>query len=330
MSRPSFASADRRSGGLDLPQRNETDARPLRHDPEPNGRIRPAVRAFFHSATGTLTYVAWDPGSRDAIIIDPVLDYDASTSTIGTGSVRALAEFVRAHRLMPHDVFETHAHADHLTASQELKRHFPNIRVAISSRIAEVQRAFKRIFNWGEEFSTRGEQFDLLFGDSGPLRAGTLRIDVLPTPGHTPACTSYRVGDAVFTGDTLFMPDYGVGRCDFPGGSAEALYDSVMSKLFTLPDSTRVFVGHDYQPGGRDLRYQSTIGEEKLNNIQLNGHTDKAAFVALRHARDRTLEAPRLMFPSIRFNLNGGRLPVPEEAACSGRPGRIFPAWRQI
>ena len=273
--------------------------------------MQPRVDAFFDKATSTLTYVVWDVRSRDAVIIDPVLDYDPAASRIATASLTQVAEHVRGHKLHPHFVLETHAHADHLTGSQELKKFFPRIRVAIGARITEVQKVFKEFYNLDGGFVPDGRQFDVLLRDGERLEAGTLAVRVLFTPGHTPACVSYLIGDAVFTGDALFMPDYGVGRCDFPARSADARYESVSGRLYGPPDDTRVFVGHDYQPKGRSLEFQSTIGAEKRGNVQLNAKTEKADFVRFRNARDRTLPPPTLMLQSVQFNITGGQLPAP-------------------
>ncbi|MBL8535535.1 MAG: MBL fold metallo-hydrolase [Betaproteobacteria bacterium] len=274
--------------------------------------MNPEVKAFFDAGTWTLTYVAWDPGTRDAVVIDAVLDYDPAPSRVSTRSLDDVEHFIRDRRLQLHWILDTHAHADHLTGSQEMKTRFPDAKVAIGERIREVQAAFKPVFNLAPDFPTDGSQFDRLLQDGEMIEAGALRIRIIATPGHTPACVSFLVGDAVFTGDTLFMPDYGVGRCDFPSGSAETLFDSITGRLYTLPDETRVFVGHDYQPGGREILWQSTIGEEKLHNVQLPAKSTKEAFVQFRQARDKRLNAPRLLYPSLQFNINAGRLPAPE------------------
>ena len=266
------------------------------------------IRAFFDPRTFTLTYVVHDEASRDAVVIDPVLDYDELASTTATVALEQVAAHLRAHDLRVHHVLETHAHADHLSGSQWLKRHF-GAQVAIGERIREVQAVFKDVFDLPAGFATDGSQFDRLLADGEVLHAGTLAIEVLATPGHTPACVSYRIGDAVFTGDALFMPDYGTGRCDFPRGDAGALYTSVHDRLYALPDTTRVFVGHDYQPGGRPLAYESTIGAQKQANVQLRADTTREAYVAFRTARDRTLAQPRLLYPSVQVNVDAGRLP---------------------
>ncbi len=273
--------------------------------------MEPRVQGFFDPATWTVSYVVWDPASRDAFIVDPVLDYDPAASRIGTASGARLGDFVESERLHPHWVLETHAHADHLSGSQALRQRFPELRVAIGARITEVQAIFRDLFNLGPGFPVDGRQFDRLLGAGDGIPAGSLTVVALPTPGHTPACVTYCVGDAIFTGDALFLPDMGVGRCDFPAGSADALYDSVQ-RLYALPDATRVFVGHDYQPGGREVRWESTIGAEKRTNVQIRADTARAAFVAQRTARDQALAAPRLLLPSVQININAGKMPAPE------------------
>lgn len=266
------------------------------------------ITPFFDPDTFTLTYVVFDGTSRDAVIIDPVLDYDVLSSRTSTGSLRRVLDFVRERELRVHCVLETHAHADHLSGSQSVRDDL-GARVAIGERILEVQRTFRDALDL-EYLATDGSQFDRLLRDGEVLACGALRIETIATPGHTPACVTYRVDDALFTGDALFLPDYGTGRCDFPGGSAEVLYDSVQ-RLYALPDDTRVFPGHDYQPGGRELRWQSTIGQSKRENVQLCAATTKQDFVAMRDARDRTLAPPRLLYPSVQVNIDAGHLPPP-------------------
>lgn len=267
------------------------------------------IEPFFDPDTFTLTYVVSDPATRDAVIIDPVLDFDPASGTTSTQAIERVMAYVARERLRVHFVLETHAHADHLSASQLLRRTY-DAKVVIGERIRDVQETFKVIFDLPPAFATDGSQFDRLLGDGDVLAAGSLTLSAMATPGHTPACLSYRVADAVFTGDALFTEDYGTGRCDFPRGSADALYDSVQ-RLYALPDDTRVFVGHDYQPGGREVRWQTTIGASKAKNPQLDGRTTRAAFVAMRNARDATLRAPRLLFPSVQINIDAGHLPAP-------------------
>jgi glyoxylase-like metal-dependent hydrolase (beta-lactamase superfamily II) len=271
----------------------------------------PQVKAFFDKRTQTLTYVVFDADTRDAVVIDPVLDYEPIGSFTFTESADAVTAFVRQAELRLHYVLETHAHADHLSGSQLLARRF-GARVVIGKRITEVQATFKHIFDLPATFATDGSQFDLLLDEGAVLQAGSLSVGALATPGHTPACLSYLIGDAVFTGDALFMHDYGTGRCDFPKGSADALFDSVQ-KLYRLPEATRVFVGHDYQPNGREVRWETTIGDSKRHNVQLDERTTRAEFVRFRQGRDAQLAAPRLLFQSVQVNADAGRLPPPHD-----------------
>jgi glyoxylase-like metal-dependent hydrolase (beta-lactamase superfamily II) len=267
------------------------------------------IEPFYDPRTSTLTYVVVDRATRDAVVIDPVLDYDPAAGTTSTESVDRITDYLQREGLRLHYVLETHAHADHLSGSQLLRRRF-DARVAIGERIRDVQETFRTIFDLPASFAADGSQFDRLLADGEVLHAGTLAIEVIATPGHTPACVTYRIGDAVFTGDALFTEDYGTGRCDFPRGSAEALYDSIQ-RLYALPDATRVFVGHDYQPGGRAVRWETTIGASKAHNPQLSAATTRPEFIALRRARDAALPAPRLLFPSVQVNVDAGRLPAP-------------------
>ncbi len=270
-----------------------------------------AVKEFFDRATWTLTFVVFDDKSKDAVIIDPVLDYDPGASKVSTESATEVIGFVKKQGLKVHYILETHAHADHLSGSQVLKTEFPAAKVAIGERIRDVQKLFKGVFGLGENFATDGSQFDLLLKDGQEISAGSLKIKTLFTPGHTPACASYLINDeSLFTGDALFMPDYGTGRCDFPAGSAETLYDSITQRIYSLPDHVKVYVGHDYMPAGRGIEFQSTVGEEKRRNIQLNAETPKEKFVAFRNERDKTLAAPRLLLPSVQVNIDAGNLPV--------------------
>jgi glyoxylase-like metal-dependent hydrolase (beta-lactamase superfamily II) len=267
------------------------------------------VKAFYDNFTNTLTYVVYDPASRDAVVIDPVLNYDPAASSTDTKSVDDVVRFVEQQGLRVHYIMETHAHADHLSGSQALKKAFPQAKLAIGANIVKVQQVFKEAFDLPEDFQPDGHQFDRLLHEGETLQAGTVAVQVLFTPGHTPACATYRVDDMLFTGDALFMPDFGTGRCDFPAGSARDLYRSITGKLYSLPDSTRVFVGHDYQPGGRELRYETTIGESKRSNVQLPGSRSEADFVKFRTERDKTLSAPKLLFQSVQVNIDAGRLP---------------------
>lgn len=267
------------------------------------------IQTFYDPVTYTVTYVVFDPETRDAVAIDPVLDYDPLASRASTASISAIAAFVERERLRLHYVLETHAHADHLSGSQFLKRRF-DARVAIGAAIVDVQKTFKDVFDL-PELAVDGSQFDGLLADGDKLVAGSLEIEAIATPGHTPACMTYEIDDAVFTGDALFIEDYGTGRCDFPKGSADALYSSVHDRLYALPDETRVFVGHDYRPNGRPLRVETTIGRSKESNVQLRAATTRAEFVKLRTERDARLDAPRLLYPSVQVNVDAGRLPKP-------------------
>lgn len=269
--------------------------------------MTPQIEALYDDRTFTLTFVVFDPTTRDAVVIDPVLDYDPVSGRTWTESVDRVAAFVTKHQLRLHYVLETHAHADHLSGSQLLRRRF-DAKVVIGERIREVQETFKGVFDL-PALATDGSQFDKLVADGEILRAGSVAIEVIATPGHTPACVTYKIEDAVFTGDALFMDDYGTGRCDFPRGSAEAMFDSIQ-KLYALPDATRVFVGHDYQPMGRGVKWMTTIGASKANNPQLSAKTPRAEFVAARQARDKTLDAPRLLYPSVQINIDAGRMPA--------------------
>ncbi|MES2855039.1 MAG: MBL fold metallo-hydrolase [Bdellovibrionota bacterium] len=268
------------------------------------------VKEFFDKQTSTLTYVVWDEQSRDAAAIDPVLDYDSATSKTKETSVLEVVSFIREKKLNLHFILETHAHADHLSAAQAMKREFKTARIGIGARIKEVQSTFKPIFDMPAGFKTDGSQFDALFEDRQKVRAGSLEFEVIFTPGHTPACASYFFGrELIFTGDALFMPDYGTGRCDFPGASAETLYESIHEKLYSLADEVKGYTGHDYQPGGRELRFMATIGEQKVSNVHLKTETPKNDFVKFRTERDSTLNAPKLLLPSIQVNIDAGRLP---------------------
>lgn len=271
------------------------------------------IKHFFDKDTFTLTYVVYDEKTKDAVIIDPVLNYEPQASHYTTEAADEVRDFVTENILKVHYIMETHAHADHLTGAQILKSYYPEAKMAIGKHITKVQGTFKHVFNF-KDFNESGVQFDVLLDEGEPVYAGSLKIEVLFTPGHTPACSSYVINDeAVFTGDALFIEDFGTGRCDFPGGSAEQMYDSVTQKLFTLPDDMAVYVGHDYQPGGRELRFSSTIGVEKKQNKQLNAGMTKEEFVKFRTERDATLTAPRLLLQSLQVNIDAGKLPDPED-----------------
>jgi glyoxylase-like metal-dependent hydrolase (beta-lactamase superfamily II) len=269
------------------------------------------IQAFYDEQTSTLTYLVFDPTSRDAVVIDPVLDYDPAGSVVSHASVDRVIAFLDEHQLALRMILETHAHADHLSGSQVFKRRFPTAQTAIGAKITIVQSTFKTVFDLPSDFPTDGRQFDRLLADREIVEAGALRFEVISTPGHTPACVCFKFDDALFTGDAMFMPDSGTGRCDFPAGSAADLYDSITTRIYTLPDDTRVFVGHDYQPGGRPLAYETTVGEQKAHNIQLPASRSREAFIEFRTKRDAGLGAPKLLFQSVQVNVDAGALPSP-------------------
>ena len=278
------------------------------------------LETFFDERTFTLSYVVFDEVTKDAVIVDPVLDYEPSGGKLWTESLQRVAAFVDAKKLTVHFVLETHPHADHLSGAQWLKQRY-GAKVGISEHIVGVQGVFKDVFAL-DQLPTDGRQFDVLVKDRQLLRAGALNVEAIATPGHTPACLSFKVDDAVFTGDALFLDDVGVGRCDFPKGDAAALYDSVTTRLFTLPDATRLFVGHDYPPAGRTWRSMTTVGSAKESNVHLPVAMPKATFVEKRTARDRTLSPPRLLYPSVQVNINAGLLPEPK---ANGRRYLVAP-----
>jgi glyoxylase-like metal-dependent hydrolase (beta-lactamase superfamily II) len=273
------------------------------------------VQHFFDEPTATLSYVVWDEETRSAVLIDSLLDFDAKSGRTRTRSCQAVARFLDERRLSLPLVLDTHAHADHLTGMPFFRERY-GARTAIGAEIRQVQAIFRRIFNLGDGFRVDGSQFDILLREGDALEAGPFRVECFHTPGHTPACMSFRIEDALFVGDCLFMPDYGTARCDFPGGSADALYDSIQ-RLYSLPETTRIFTCHDYRPGGRPLRFQSTVGEQKRANIQLSERTTRAAFIELRKTRDAVLEMPALILPSIQVNIRAGRFPEPESNGVS-------------
>jgi glyoxylase-like metal-dependent hydrolase (beta-lactamase superfamily II) len=266
------------------------------------------VEPFFDAQTSTLTYVVSDPATGDAVIIDPVLDFDPNRVTVRDVANQRVLAHVRTAGLRVHAILETHAHADHLSGSQGLKAAL-GAPVWIGAAIREVQRHFADVF--ALDIPTDGSQFDRLLVDGERVALGSLQLTALATPGHTPACMTYVIGGALFTGDTLFMPDFGTGRCDFPSGSATDLFASIQKLYRSFPDETPVYVGHDYQPGGRALAYRTTIGDSKAHNLQVRADTDAETFVRWRTERDATLALPTLLFPSIQINVDAGRLPRP-------------------
>ncbi|MBS7662841.1 MBL fold metallo-hydrolase [Pseudomonas lalucatii] len=273
--------------------------------------MSPAIAAFFDPPTSSYSYVVSDPGSGRCAIIDPVLDYDAAAGRTSHAGAERLVAHVRAQGLRVDWVLETHVHADHLSAAAYIKAELGG-QLGIGARITEVQATFAKLFNCGGDFVADGRQFDRLFADGEAFGVGTLAARALHTPGHTPACMTYLIGDAAFVGDTLFMPDYGTARCDFPGGDARALYRSIR-RLFELPGQTRVFLCHDYKAPGRDhYQYQTTVAEQRAHNVQVREGIDEASFVAMRRARDAELNVPALILPAVQVNMRGGELPPAE------------------
>ena len=273
--------------------------------------MKPVVHPLHHADTGTWSYVVADPGTGVAALIDPVLDFDAKAAATSTGSAQQLLDIVAHHAYDVRWLLETHAHADHLSAAQWLKDRLPNATLAIGAGIRQVQQTFASRLDPHGGIATDGSQFDHLFDDGESFPLGGLQASTIPVPGHTRDSIAYLIGDALFTGDSLFMPDAGTARCDFPGGDAAMLYRSI-HRMYELPDTTRVFVCHDYGPDGRAPACETTIGEQKRSNIHVHEGIDEAAFVTLRQARDATLEMPTLILPSLQVNLRGGALPEPE------------------
>lgn len=275
------------------------------------------VEPIYDETTSTLTYIVFDETTKDAIVIDSVLDFNSHSSTVSFDNLNKYEDFIRKNDLKLHYILETHAHADHLSGSQYLKEKFPSAKLAINARIVEVQKTFKSIFNF-DHFKANGTQFDKLLNDNEELSAGSIKIKVLYTPGHTPACTSFYINEEmVFTGDVLFMEDFGTGRCDFPEGSAKDLYHSVKTRLYTLPEETKVFVGHDYKPKGRELKYQTTIAAQKQNNIHITETTTEDEYISFRKTRDAKLNPPKLIMQSLQVNIDAGRLPQSESNGTS-------------
>ncbi len=277
--------------------------------------MQPTVQPFFDPATWTWTYVVHAGEGTACAIIDPVLDYDPKSGRTRTDSAQQVVDYVRAQRLSVQWILETHAHADHLSAAAWLREQLGG-RIGIGGRIPSVQGVFKKIFHLEPGFPTDGSQFDHLFADDEVFDIGALQARVLSVPGHTPACVAYQVGDAVFVGDTLFPPDVGTARCDFPGGNARTLYQSVR-KLLAMPDDTRLFVCHDYPPNDRAPRCETRVGEQRAHNIHIHDGISEEAFVAMRTQRDAGLQMPQLILPSIQVNIRAGQLPPPEDNGVS-------------
>ena len=273
------------------------------------------VKAFFDPATWTVSYVVFDAPGGHCALVDSVLDYDPKSGRTRTDSADQLIAFVREQNLTVDWILETHAHADHLSAAPYLRKHLGG-KIAIGGKITQVQNVFKGIFHLEPEFATNGSQFDHLFEDGDTFAIGTLQAQALSVPGHTPACMAYQVGDAVFVGDTLFMPDVGTARCDFPGGNAHTLYQSVR-KLLSLPPETRLFMCHDYPPEGRAAQWECTVADQRARNIHVHDGVSEAAFVAMRTKRDASLAMPVLILPSVQVNIRAGELPPPEANGVS-------------
>lgn len=274
-----------------------------------------SIRAFFDEATWTVSYVVYDQPGGHCALVDPVLNYDAKSGRTSTRSADEMLAFVASERLTVQWILETHAHADHLSAAHYLRSRAGGL-IAVGAAITQVQGVFKALFHLEAEFATDGSQFDHLFHDGDTFSIGTLQAKALAVPGHTPACMAYQVADAVFVGDTLFMPDVGTARCDFPGGNAHTLYQSVR-KLLSLPGETRLYMCHDYPPAGRQPQWQSTVAEQRAHNIHVHDGVSEADFVALRTLRDASLEMPALILPSVQVNIRAGQLPPPEANGVS-------------
>ena len=274
----------------------------------------PTVLSFFDNATKSYSHVVADESAGVCVIIDSVLDFDIKSGRTRTTGADKLIEAVKQRGWRTEWVLETHAHADHLTAAPHVKGKLGG-RMAIGSHIPTVQETFRKIYNLGSEFASDGRQFDRLFGEGDTFQIGTLTARVMATPGHTPACVTYVIGDAAFIGDTLFAPDYGTARCDFPGGDARALYCSVQ-RILALPPETRLYQCHDYPPDGREPRPYATVAEQRAKNVHLNGKSEDA-FVAMREERDKHLDMPALLLPAVQVNIRAGALPAPEANGIS-------------
>lgn len=277
--------------------------------------MNPSVKAFFDPTTWTVSYVVYDRPGGAAAIIDSVLDYDPKSGRTRTHSAQQLVEYVREQKLSVQWIMETHAHADHLSAAPWLKAQLGGA-IVIGAGITTVQGVFKKIFNLEAEFATDGRQFDKLLADGERFQIGELEGESMWVPGHTPACMAYRIGDAAFVGDTMFMPDVGSARCDFPGGNAHTLYASVR-RLLSLPPQTRLFLCHDYPPNGRPVKWETTVAEQRAANIHIRDGVSETEFVAMRTARDAKLDMPVLILPAVQVNIRAGELPPPEANGVS-------------
>lgn len=270
------------------------------------------VTAFFDDATNTISFVVKDPNSDKCAVIDSVLDFDYASGRTDTKAADAIIAHVKSNALSVDWILESHVHADHLSAAPYLQEQLGG-KIGIGDQITVIQDTFGKVFNEGTEFQRDGSQFDQLFKEGDSIHIGQMRCDILHTPGHTPACLTYVIEEAAFVGDTLFMPDFGTARCDFPGGSAEMLFNSIQ-KILALPDETRIFVGHDYKAPGRDeFAWETTVAEQKVANVHIGAGKSKEDFVATREARDAQLAMPKLIVPSLQVNMRAGHMPKPED-----------------
>lgn len=274
-----------------------------------------AVEGHFHAPSSTICYIVHDPVSMRGAVVDAVLDFDQASGRTSTAFVDKVADRAEELGVGVDWVLETHVHADHLSGAQHLRARLGG-EIAIGAHIGEVQTSFAKIYNLGPSFETDGSQFDRLWRDGDRFEVGGVPAEVIHTPGHTPACVCYRIGDAVFTGDTIFMPDFGTARCDFPGGDARDLYRSIQ-RILALPPETRIFVGHDYAPGGREHAWESTVAEERRANKHVKDGIDEDTFVEMRRTRDAELSMPGLLLPSIQVNIRAGNMPEPEDNGVS-------------
>ncbi|MCF6273446.1 MAG: MBL fold metallo-hydrolase [Rhodobacteraceae bacterium] len=274
--------------------------------------MSPEVKPFFDTTTNTVSYVIKDPNSKKCAVIDSVLDFDYSSGRTDTKSADEIITYIKAEGLEPEWLLESHVHADHLSAAPYIQREVGG-KIGIGENISVVQNVFGKVFNEGTEFQRDGSQFDRLFSEGDSFEIGDLKVNVLHTPGHTPACLTYVVEDSAFVGDTMFMPDFGTARCDFPGGSAETLYSSIQ-KILSLPDETKIFVGHDYKAPGRDeFAWETTVAEQRAKNVHVGTGKNEADFIKMREKRDAQLSLPKLIIPSIQVNMRAGQMPEPEE-----------------
>jgi glyoxylase-like metal-dependent hydrolase (beta-lactamase superfamily II) len=274
--------------------------------------LQPLVKGFFDKRSNTVSYIVQDPQSSSCAVIDSVLDFDYAAGRMSYGSADELIQYIRKNSLTLEWLIETHVHADHLSAAPYIQQQLNAGLVGIGEQIVEVQDVFGKVFNEGTEFERDGSQFDRLFHDEDTYRIGNLEVRVMHTPGHTPACMTHVVGNAAFVGDTLFMPDGGTARADFPGGDARTLYESIQ-RVLSLPDDTRLFICHDYGPNGRDIRWETSVSEEKKHNIHVGVGKSVDEFVALREERDKTLSMPSLIIPALQVNMRAGNLPEADE-----------------